>query len=467
MLVACGGSGPPGAARPSSGPGRWRELSSEHFTIWTDASPERAKLLVPTMENLRQVVLGVSAFNATKGKSFVVAFDSLDEIHQYVPAQFIGKAWSGHSVLRQPVIVIAAESLTDDRRIVTHELTHAITFNVIANQPPWFAEGIAGYFETVRLDEGHANLDIGVPLEGRMRELHEEGVRPIAQVFACDQDACKDDQFYATTWALFTYLLNVHPKELMQYIEKLAVTPLASELPTWVSVVPSLPPEVLDHELATWLAYGKIRVLKFNIKLRPWGAAERPISDADAYAAKGLLRYLTARDAQVPTEIDTALRLDPTNVLANMISLSGAKSVPADLAHTLTTAHPDDWRAWFIAWRAATTRDESREARAKTCSLIAATPVAVPIDECSRPEDTRDEVFAAATSQFNPCLHFTTYKDLPETMSIDVDLDATGAVTSAHVVMGSAQTNTCIETVLKGLKWPAGFAGTYHRARKR
>ena len=39
-----------------------RELTSEHFAVWTNAAPDRARTLVRTMENLRQVVLGVAAF---------------------------------------------------------------------------------------------------------------------------------------------------------------------------------------------------------------------------------------------------------------------------------------------------------------------------------------------------------------------------------------------------------------------
>jgi hypothetical protein len=384
VAAACGGKSP-FASHARSGPGSWRELTSEHFTIWTDTSPERARVLVPTLENFRQVVVGVSAFNEPKGKTFVVAFDNLDEVHRYVPEQFIAEAFSARSVLRQPVIVLAAESLEDDRAVVTHELTHAITFNVIANQPRWFAEGIAEYFETVRLDEGKATLDIGVPREGRMPELVQDGPLAMAKEFACDRPECADEQYYATAWALFTYLLNEHPRELMAYMEKLAATPLAAPAPSWESVVPSLPADKLDHELATWIHYGKIRVLKYTIKLRDWPVTERPITQADTLAAEGMLRYLTTRGTATQPEIARALVLDHTNVLANLIDSAAEKSVSPDVAHSLTAAHPDDWRAWYLAWRAAQTIAESREARQKTCSLLAASPVAVAIDDCSTP----------------------------------------------------------------------------------
>jgi hypothetical protein len=59
------------------------------------------------MENLRQVVLGVSFFKQdAKGKSFVIAFDTLDEVHEFVAQRFIAQTWSGRNVLRQPTIVL-------------------------------------------------------------------------------------------------------------------------------------------------------------------------------------------------------------------------------------------------------------------------------------------------------------------------------------------------------------------------
>ena len=330
------------------------------------------------------------------------------------------------------------------------------------------SEGIAGYFETVRLDEGRASLDIGVPREGRLPSSCRTGScrSPAVRVRAT---RCEDEQFYATTWALFTFLLEEHPKELMHYIDALVATPLTEQAPEWATVVPSLPPETVDHELATWIHYGRIRVLKYTIKLRGWPQTERPITEADVLAAKGTVRYLTAPEGSAAAEIDQSLALDPTNVLANLIRVAGDKSVSPELGHSLTSAHPDDWRAWYLAWRAAKTFAESHEAREKTCSLLAAHPVGVPIDECSKPaptEDTRFAVFKAAMPQFNDCLHHSKYKELAASFSIDVDLDDAGAVTGVRVQVGSDATNTCIEDVLKRLAWPARHAGTFHTSAK-
>src|SRR5262245_22427870 len=45
---------------PSQGGPAWRELTSEHFTVWSDADPGRARELVREMEHLRQVIVGVA-----------------------------------------------------------------------------------------------------------------------------------------------------------------------------------------------------------------------------------------------------------------------------------------------------------------------------------------------------------------------------------------------------------------------
>jgi hypothetical protein len=451
----------------------WRELTSEHFDVWTNAALDRARVLVQTMEHLRQVVLGVSFFHGdVKGKSLVVAFQSIDEVHQYVEPQFIAHAWSGGNVVFEPVIVLAAESLENDRRIVTHELTHVIAFNAISSQPAWFAEGIAGYFETVRLDEAHATIDVGAPLENRMRQLQEDGLTPAAELFACDHAACMDPRFYATTWALITYLLNEHPTQLGQYMDRLVQTPAAEQAQLWSAVFPDLPADKLDHELAKWVHYGSIKVLKYTVALRDWPVTEAPAAQADVLASKGLLRYLDG--PQVPSaEIAQALTLDPTNMIANLINTAAQKSIAPELAHSVTAAHPDDWRAWWLAWRAARDGAESREARDKTCALLDAHPIAVPIEACRRDangafaEDPRQAVVLAVIPQLNECMKKYSHGERPDQFSIDIDIAESGSVTAVRVAVGPAETNTCIEGVVKALTFPPHHGGTFHLGRSK
>jgi hypothetical protein len=470
LVSACAALRP----KPDEKRGQWRQLTSEHFVVWTDTSPSRAQNLMRTMENLRQVVLGVSFFKTeAPGRSFVIAFHDLDELREYTPVQFIARAWSSDNLLRQPVIVLATSSLEDDRRIVTHELTHVISFNAIATQPSWFAEGLAGYFETVRLDEERATVELGAPLDSRMAELRDIGLMPMAALFACDQPACMDDRFYASTWALMTYLLNEHPAELMKYMELLTQTPEAEQAGLWATVFPGLPPSKLDHELASWLRYGRHTVMKYNIALRNWPVTEASVSEADVLAAKGVLRYFDAPEGPMSKEITQALALEPTNVLANMIASVANKSFTNETAHVVTSAHPDDWRAWWIAWRTSTTGAESREARDKTCSLLAQSSVSGSIPGCAAaaaeppPQtgpDPRFQVFSAAIPQVSECMKKS--KHIDPNFAIDLEISDSGAVTSAHASVGSPESNACVEAVVKALAFPAHHAGPYHLSTK-
>ena len=224
-LVACGATPPAVPPVPSQGGPAWIELESEHFTVWTDSSPEQGRVLVRTMERLRNVVHGVSFFKqSSKARSFVIAFRNLEEVHAYLPPQFIAHAWSARNPLAQPVMVLSTSSLDDAAHIVTHELTHVIAFNVIPDQPRWFSEGIAGYFETVRVDGD--KIEVGRPLEHRFAQIRRGGLVPVAQLFACDAAECTDARFYATSWALVTYLINTQPEALLRYMQRLVETPL-------------------------------------------------------------------------------------------------------------------------------------------------------------------------------------------------------------------------------------------------
>ena len=61
-------------ALPSQGGPAWTELTSEHFTLWTDSSPARGRELIDQCEHLHQIVFGVAfPWLPSSGKSFVIA----------------------------------------------------------------------------------------------------------------------------------------------------------------------------------------------------------------------------------------------------------------------------------------------------------------------------------------------------------------------------------------------------------
>lgn len=397
VAAACGAAVPPVPGK--GGPG-WTELTSEHFTVWTDGDPAEVRGLVPQMEQLRQVVAGV-AFPSLPvgGRTLVLALRDDDELAAFSatnePRAF---AVTAGLPLWQPMIALSAHSKVQaGDRTVAHELTHVISSAVIHHQPRWLAEGMAFFFQTLQLDVEHGTVDVGRGPEFHGYPMRMAHMIPVERLFAWRELAAHDEREYSTAWALFTYLMNKHRDELAQYLQLLHTAGKPRMLATaedaaqlWREAFPSLPLTEVDSEVRQWLIAGSHVVLHFTVRLGDWPVTERALRDADVYAARGTLCALVAdRPAEARSDAAAALALDPGNVTARLlVSALDHAEVTADQARAMTTAHRDDWRAWWIAAVALSQAGaEAREvanARTAACRLFAQNPaLTAPSDLCA------------------------------------------------------------------------------------
>jgi hypothetical protein len=353
--------------------------------MWTNSSPNRGRELLREMEQLRQILLDVAFPRAqAKGRILVLAFRNADEVAAYVPRQFSAYSWSGRGGIYQPLIAVNADAEETDHRVLTHELTHVISYAVIEEQPRWFAEGLAGFFETAKLDPGSSLVNVGAPLELMTRRVRELGLTPMTSMFSCTELACMDDRYYATAWALMSYLANTHAAALLRYQARLSELSGAEQSTAWTEVFPALTPDKLDHVVRDWFFHGPHQVWHYPVALKETQITERPIGDAELYAARGLLRYYADRSGREPPEIATAVKLDATNMIAQLVRAAHARASDPDVARALVAAHPEDWRAWWMLAFALRTGDEAHAARIKLCAL-APNPSTLPPDLCASP----------------------------------------------------------------------------------
>src|SRR5215475_6240601 len=85
LLAACGSAVPAVRGQAASG---WLEVTSPHFTLWTDTSADRAREVIVEMEHLRQVIIGSSFRSvASEGSIFAIALRDMRELHSYFPDQ--------------------------------------------------------------------------------------------------------------------------------------------------------------------------------------------------------------------------------------------------------------------------------------------------------------------------------------------------------------------------------------------
>ncbi len=372
-LAACGAAIP---ELPSKGGPAWTELTSDHFTLWTDATIPQATALIQRMEDLREAETGVAFHGVSPvGRSFVIALSDREELHAFMPPQFGAYAVTMEGAFSQPMIVLAA---SDDvaTGIPAHELTHVISHSVMRYQPRWFAEGMAKYFETIRIDHARGVVVVGAP------PLNEEPLHrlmPLRAMLECNEVTCLDAGFYATAWAVFTFLSNVHPDDLAKLeigMQETHGDPTAA----WHDVFGTKTAEI-EGELHEWIETGRHLELRYNSKFRDWSVTQRVLADSDVIAVRGLLYWIFGRQLAARTEIDAALAAEPTNVLARVVSVAVGLPISVADARALVKAHDDDWRTWFLLFHVVA-GDEQAMAHAEVCGLLAENPVITPPLKC-------------------------------------------------------------------------------------
>jgi hypothetical protein len=386
-LVACRAPVPP---VPGQGGPPWIELTSPHFTLWTDADPDRARALLDKMERLRLIfVHAVFPMTPKAARHLAIAlrndaelraFSKTDQSRPFtVPAVF---------PLWQPMIVLSASGEQGRVEVaLAHELVHTISSGVIHYQPRWFAEGMASYFQTAGLDSSLDTIEIGGSPTGQPITAR---LLPISELFEWTTMSRDEGRKYVTAWALFWFLVNQQPAELQHYARLLHQagaeierrSDLARQL--WDQSFPTLPFTDVDRALDRWIFHGEryeVRRFKLNMGDRP--IIERPLDDADVYAVRAMLR-LFKKDGQARADVAAALAAEPTHVLARLLTIALDKTkLTADEARAIARAHDADWRAWMLVANAVPLEPsgEAEAARARACEIAAANPALSPPPE--------------------------------------------------------------------------------------
>ena len=399
-MVACG---PVIPQLPSQGGSPWWEVTSEHVTLWTDASIERGRKIVRDLELRRQVILTAMGASS-RATAFVIALRSSREVEAYRGTYFVATAWGAQNPTGQAGILLNSSD-SDRDHIVSHEMAHVVTGEVFSNQPPWLAEGIATYFEMVDFNHDDTGVTIGFPRRDRISVLHSGQVLSAAKLFSCIDSDCRGDTFYATSWAVFSLLLNEHYDELVRYLRRLNDLRLEGwsrawyeSLPTlppdesarrlarlrqryldelaaiWRDTFPDLPPEKLDIELFKWLRNAQLRLPRIEIAIRGISITSRALREADVLAARGFLSWLFSdHDEDARSNVERALAIERTNVLARLVQAKFAHTIAPDEARATAAAHPGDWRALRLVELALHDSPDGDEALAQLCAMSANT----------------------------------------------------------------------------------------------
>jgi hypothetical protein len=359
MLAAGAGCGhlPP---CPAAGGPSWTELTTDHFRLRTDEDPEAGRAALTDLERLRAALLSVFGAPADldTGRLPVVVVDRgwTDFAAREVEGYFT-------NALAQPLIVLAASSEAFQVDVIKHELVHYLSALVIPNQPPWFAEGVATYYQTIEYDDDAHRIDVGRPSQGLLARAQQIGLSTIEGIFSAKAIGNDVSDFYAAAWLSVHYLMNHRASALSAYEAALraGVTTEAA----WTAAFGTETPAQLARDIQQYADGGQYQVLQFPIDaVAPVAPVERQLSDADTHATRALL-YLTgvhtrtlgqelslgAHDQKpaAKREVEEALRAQPDHVLAGAIA-HFIFNAPVDvtLAKRAAQAAPGDWLAWLL-----------------------------------------------------------------------------------------------------------------------
>lgn len=356
--AACAGHLPP---CPAAGGPAWTELRSAHFRLRTDETPADARATLTDLEQLRAALLTVfgAPVDLDTGRLPVVVVDR--GWTDFAPRQVNGFFTRA---LFQPLVVMAAVSALYQQDLIKHELVHFLSSKLTTRQPPWMAEGLASYYETIECDTETGHITVGRPPPALLNQAqHRTSVASIEAMLttrAIDQEA---RHFYADAWITIHYLMNHRLPALASYEKALHTG--ASPKSAWAAAFGSQTPEQLAVAVHQYLDGGQYELLVYRLPALALPApVERALPDADIHATRALL-FLTGSGTRAlapelslgaddpmlgaKRELDEARRAEPCHV-ASLAMTHWMLDVPVGLeqATSASRKHGDDWLAWLL-----------------------------------------------------------------------------------------------------------------------
>lgn len=341
---------------PAAGGPAWRQVESPHFVVQTDLPSKEARALAEEFERVHAVLQRVPFQNVpdTGQRIRVVSFGEDRHYEAFAPPG--AGAYYLRSRAGFPTIVMPGLMSDFARATIAHELTHHLLARTFVRQPPWFAEGIATYMESIGATRPWWNKPAlgGVPLDHAER-LHGFTTGAGSVLVAKRLDA----QQYSVAWLVVHYLLNAHGARFTELQRRFA----RGDDPAvaWREVFPEWNPAdaagmaSLDRALREYIEVGRYAYREVTLGAPP-PTTERTLGSAEVHAIWLDLPRQGSRGPGAPSglfeaEVAEALAEDPSNVTALAARAFLAPGEAAALGRRATEAHPTDPRAWLLLAR--------------------------------------------------------------------------------------------------------------------
>jgi tetratricopeptide (TPR) repeat protein len=307
---------------PARAADKWTRVQSKNFTLAGNASENQIRGVAEELEVFRTAFskfFNIPARDTTVPTTVIVfktddAFKPYKPLYQGKPANIAGYFQKG-----QDLNYIALSADIQTPRVIYHELVHRLLSDSMSSLPPWFQEGFAECFSSVRVFGKDKKVQMGHPIGEHVALLTQRNFTPLEKLFAVTHGSAeyneeeKQGLFYAESWAFVHYMMFNEPQRRAQFITFLNKLKGGNELDAFR--------EVFNTDVAsfqkTFEAYIQQRLAWNAFELAtPEGLARskdmtaRTISEAESEYFLGDLLLHSQRLNEAETHLTKAVKLD-------------------------------------------------------------------------------------------------------------------------------------------------------------
>jgi uncharacterized protein DUF1570 len=194
------------------------EVRSPHFSVVTDAGEKRGRDAALHFEQMRAVygALLVNAKVTLPTPLQIVAFRNTKEMQRFAPLWHgkpieVAGLFQGNS---DRCFILLDMSAAEPWHVVFHEYAHQLmNGNIPGEIPPWFEEGFAEYFSTIKV--AGKDAEVGLLADTDVQVLRQGGLIKVADLFRVRHDSSTYNEsgdhrsiFYAESWLVMHYLYD-------------------------------------------------------------------------------------------------------------------------------------------------------------------------------------------------------------------------------------------------------------------
>jgi tetratricopeptide (TPR) repeat protein len=322
VVMACLGSVTPAQ--------EWTSVHSPHFVVSTDAGEKRCREVAVRFEQMRLVFekllsnekltspvpLQILAFRNSKGFGQVAPSKNGNP-----DAGIVGVFQMGADMN-----FIALDLSTESGfPVVFHEYAHSVLHANFRHLPLWFDEGVAKYYETTKLDKGHAQ--IGGSPKYLDSFLYHRGLMPVVDLFGVTNESKiygenseRRQLFYDQSWVVVHYLFDKQKMaDFGKYMELSANQHMP--IPEAIEAAFHMTPKKFDYEIASYLNFSQRQVFNIDdsVSVDEGSFTTQSLDPMDAEALVANMRsHSTDHHEKALEEYKDVLSKNPNQVEANL-----------------------------------------------------------------------------------------------------------------------------------------------------